>query len=502
MRPVAKFQFFSTSNISGGAKGIADVIQQWGDGKFVRDAAGATTIRRSGVAAAFDSQQYNVGPATEIVFDILEPVPGGQLQTQAKILETGSSLNFQCTLALGSDSGVLSPLVDLRSPRFIRNIINLGYEWYVAPGSERIFAKCFDVELKDVETLRTLMTAPQRRLPIIAVSELQGETLAGDIHERVSADTCGLAHTCRLSGEASWELTKLLGKEWSCYNGAIRLFWPFRLNRDDYRVHPLWTRDLLMRRTESEETARDRFRQELTERLIEASTFVADDAAFIRFEADKTHRAHDAERAHAGDDFKALADSYAAENDGLRAALDSSMKEVETLKQNVESLMIAFRSRERAEDALAPEESPPETVADAVDTAQKKLADTIAFAENIDEGIATLNSSAGPPDKVLRYLLKLGDLSRALQQGKSLGKSIPIWLRDENVDCSGESETVKGNKAARGRRTFKIGGENVYCEYHAKPSDGVAPDLCVRIYFAVADKALFIRIGYIGRHFD
>lgn len=257
-----------------------------------------------------------------------------------------------------------------------------------------------------------------------------------------------------------------------------------------------------MRRTESEETARDQFRQELRERIIEASTFVADAPAFSRFEADKTHSLHDAERANAGGDYQALADSYAAENDNLRAALSASMLENETLKENVESLMIALRSRERAEDALAPQESPPETVADAVDAAQKKLAGTVLFAEGIDDDIATLNSSAGPPDKVLRYLLTLGDLARALQQGKSLGKSIPLWLRDENVECSGESETIRGNKTARALRTFKIGGDSRYCEYHAKPSEGVSPDQCLRIYFTVADKEPSVRIGYIGRHFD
>jgi hypothetical protein len=207
MRTVAKLQFVATSNFSGGAQRVSEVIQRWGDGKFARDASGSTTIRRNGVAAQFDRQEHTAGTATEIVFDILEPVPDGELQTQAKILETAESLNFQCALALGSNSGVLTPQVEIRSPRFIRDIINLGNEWQVAPGAERIFAKCFDVELKDVETLKTLMVAPQRRLPIIAVSELQGETLAGDLHERVSADTCGLAHTCRLTGDASWELT-------------------------------------------------------------------------------------------------------------------------------------------------------------------------------------------------------------------------------------------------------------------------------------------------------
>ena len=77
-----------------------------------------------------------------------------------------------------------------------------------------------------------------------------------------------------------------------------------------------------------------------------------------------------------------------------------------------------------------------------------------------------------------------------------------MWLRDNGVDCSGESETIKNKKEARRRRTFRIGGEALYCEYHAKPSDGVSPDACARIYFAVSTHAPRIRVGYIGRHPD
>jgi hypothetical protein len=189
MRIVAKFQFVAPTKESGGVEQIAEVVRQWGATKFEQDAAGSTVIRRSGVAAEFDLRRQVLGSSTENVFHVLEPVPGGLLQTQVKILEAAKRISFQCALALDSDSGLLPPRVDIRSPRFIRDIINLGNEWRVADGAERIFAKSFKVEPKDVETLRELISAPQRRLPVIVVSELQGETLGKDIHERISADT-------------------------------------------------------------------------------------------------------------------------------------------------------------------------------------------------------------------------------------------------------------------------------------------------------------------------
>ena len=179
-----------------------------------------------------------------------------------------------------------------------------------------------------------------------------------------------------MSREASWELTEKLGKEWSCYNGAVRLFWPFRVNRDDFRAHPLWTYDYLMRRADNEIVARDRFRHELTERLIEASTFVADDPAFTQFENEKVRRVNDANRATANEsgDFKALADLYAAENDDLRVALDAKIQQIDTLQQNVEALTIALRSGQAAAAREIADEAPPQAVADAVQVARTTLA--------------------------------------------------------------------------------------------------------------------------------
>lgn len=502
MRTIAKFQLVSFAKIPGGISRLSDILQLWGDSKFQQDSSGLTVIKKSGLAALFDHREDSLDDSSQVIFDALEPVTGGQLQMQVKLLETPIQMNFLCTLALGSESGFLAPTIDIRSPRFIRQIVELPAEWRVAKDAEHVFSKCFVVNTEEVGELERLIKAPQRRLPVIVVSELHGETLAGDIHEKISADTCGLAHTCRLTGDASWELTNSLGKEWCCYNGAIRLFWPFRANRDDPRAHPLWTMDRLLWRTDDEARARDRFREELNERLIEASTFVADDPAFARFEAAKVHSASELSRASAEGDFKAIADSYASENDTLRASYEMQLREIETLKQNVESLTIALRSGQSVASQQVAQESPPESVAEAVRTARNKLSQTVAFSDEVDEQLKTLNTTAGPPDKILRYLLTLGDLALTLNEKGTLGRSIPIWLRDEGVDCSVESDTIKKSKAAKRQRTFPINGQDVRCEYHAKPSDGVHPDLCVRIYFTVSDQSPKVRIGYIGRHFD
>lgn len=500
MRVVAKFQFTAPSEGDAVASRIATILEKWSDRKFIKTPDGGVVIRHSGASATFDKTSDQIEDWQRNTFTILEAVEGGNLQTDVDVISGAGRTAFRCVLSVGSDGGIAPTGVSLRSPRFVRDIVALGEPWTIGASGERIFAHSFPIDVDDVPDLEALMVATQRRLPIVIVSELLGETLAGDLHERVSQDLCGLAHTVRLSAEASWELTRSRGKEWSCYNGAVRLLWPFRANGDDFRMHPLWTLDQMMSRADNEVQARDNIRGVIAGRIIEASTFVADDPAFRDFDVAKVRKAADQARAAAtdGGDMGALADSYAAENDALRLRVDEQDNEIEVLRQNVETLTIALRSSQAAKVELS-SEAPPQTVEEAVNLARRDLGDKVPIASETDADIADLNPAAGPPDKILRYLRTLGELADVLASG-TLGQSIPIWLRERGVECSVDSETTKASKEGKRFRVRTINGESVECEFHAKPSDGVSPDMCARIYFATASSAPFVKVGYIGRH--
>ena len=499
MRLVAKFQFTTPSESDAVAQLVNGVLDKWSGSKFEKEDDGSVVIRQSGAPAVFDRSADEVEDKRRNTFTVLEPIDGGELQTDVDVLVDQKRTSFRCKLSVASDGGIIPTGVALRPPRFVREIVGLGMPWTIGVEGERVFGRHFDVDVEDVPELEQLIFAPQRRLPIVIVSDLDGETLAGDIQERLGQDLCGLAHTVRLSHEAAWELTRNRGREWSCYNGAIRLLWPFRSNSQDYRVHPLWTLDSLLR-TDTAVQARERLRGIIGGRILEASTFVADDSVFHDFEVAKLRRAADQVRAVAqGDgDMHALADAYATENDALRARVDAQDKEIAILHGNIEALTIALRSATYASESETTE-APPQTITEAVAAARRKLHGRVVIACETDTDIEDLNPSAGPPDKILRYLLTLGELADALSVGP-LGQSVPIWLRARNVECSGDSETFKVSDKGKRFRTRLVEGEAVECEFHAKPSEGVSPDLCVRIYFATGTEAPFVKVGYIGRH--
>ncbi len=92
----------------------------------------------------------------------------------------------------------------------------------------------------DFEDFLDLINDPKRRLPVIAFSlnksvtsnlENMASTLAGMI--------CGLAFVFILSEDASWELTKRIGKRLSVFDGAVRVYMPGFDETDDPYAHPL-----------------------------------------------------------------------------------------------------------------------------------------------------------------------------------------------------------------------------------------------------------------------
>ncbi|WP_338832618.1 hypothetical protein [Bradyrhizobium sp. 27S5] len=164
MRVVAKFQFLA-SDFQGGGEKLTNIIQKWGQNKFDKASDGRTVIRKSRLSANFDRRVEITGESSQTTFDVVEPIANGQLQTRVKILETSSTVNFQCALSVASDGGLIPPGVNIRSPRFIRDIVDIPAQWRVAEDAERLFAKCFDVKEAEVETLRALISASQRRFP-------------------------------------------------------------------------------------------------------------------------------------------------------------------------------------------------------------------------------------------------------------------------------------------------------------------------------------------------
>jgi hypothetical protein len=392
--------------------------------------------------------------------------------------------------------------VDVRCPNLIQKIVESGDDWYV--GESLLSARPFEFSGSEGgEEFVKIAWHPNRNLPIVAVSPHDGQTLTDTFVSDLAHDLCGIALVAKLDNEASWRLTNTKGKEWSCYSGAVRIYWPRIQASDNPLTHPLWTRLSLLRQVATPLDAASRFRRQIRRRIMGLSAFSVrepQDITSIRtdFERAKSEKLRDELRRAA--DWEALAKDYSLENDRLRASVTKLTEEVIELREQVANLQQALQWQPAEADEVKPQdEPPPTTVAEAVDQARNKYAVELVFGDDVWAGVRALAPDAGPPEKVAQYLATLSEMSAARRAG-TLGKSAIMWLRDRGVTTSAESETVKNSSTEMAKRTWRDGVGRRAFEFHLKPNEAVAPDRCVRIYFDYDEKRGKVIVGWVGRH--
>ncbi len=122
-------------------------------------------------------------------------------------------------------------------PGMVRQLLStLSGEVDNVPLRDEIWIIENDAGLSDFSNL---LLSPDRRLPIVAFSRGEFQHLV-EVQNETLSRLIGAAHVVELSEESSWALTNTLGKVWSVFGGAIRIYWP-KLNPsiDNPRSHRL-----------------------------------------------------------------------------------------------------------------------------------------------------------------------------------------------------------------------------------------------------------------------
>jgi hypothetical protein len=435
-----------------------------------------------------------------------EPTDFGRFLTRICLGGRDGRVHLFLEMRAGGDGALVVPLdTDVRCPQVFRQLLDrrtwtsgqtpartAPVEWCGADAAHRFWAV---IRHKD------------RNLPVVAVSEYRGVALVPSLAMDLARDLCGVALVASLDQAASWEVTNTIGKEWSCFNGAVRLYWPFRGADVSAFDNPIWTRERLVEQAGTEVAAAGRIRNQLRRRLLELSTYTFDEPVEIRQIRNEAARARFDEQvqlASKSGNHAELAEQYFNEAARLEGELERERDRAERLEDQVRGLSQALQYAHPALDAaedIAPEPaSPVSSVQEAVERATREFRTDLVFGADVHRGVETIARNAGPPDKIYDYLKTLAQMSRERRNG-GLGKDMLIWLKEEGIKASSESQTVLNSSAEMQARTWEDGqGVRRPFDKHLKPKEGTSPDQCVRIYFTYDERIDKVVVAWVGRH--
>ena len=414
-------------------------------------------------------------------------------------------------LTLPSDGAVLSLLLriasadfellparfTLRTPRVIRNIVARG-DAHVGVHPVHIEPKF--VAPEHIPELTSLLLEQSRRHPIVVISP---EPYTDDIYAvdttAIATTLAGLASVYVLSSRwAGFALTDEVGKQLSCYNGAVRVYWPrFDLGADPF-AHPLWLPPQIHDFGSSEGFAR--FLMRMGAGVASFRYVEPESVRTFRARAEATRVAKMREERKSG--YEGLFDEYVrldAHARELREGLDAANEEVAALRAQIASKWIPPMDERAAERATEIDDRPePKNVLEAVQDAQRRTSHVIYLPEALE---SARESPYKQPDKVFSALLAIDDVAGRWAEQMAGGPNIGA-RRDAFRKCGFDykediSQTAEGKWGTE--YTYPYEGKRIVFAPHITIGAKSA-DRCISIHMHWDEAKRKVVVAHVGRH--
>ncbi|WP_133366629.1 hypothetical protein [Qipengyuania sediminis] len=426
-------------------------------------------------------------------------------QRAGSLTRYGAQLICQCS---ADDPGF-----DHSRPRIVRDLIG---KLAAEADGESLTNEVVPVLTEEVSQLAGLLYNPERRLPVVLISVDDTGGAQVDL-ERLANRLSGTAHLRSIATEAGFELTRMVGKRMSTFNGAIRLYMPgLETETEDPFKHPLWlcphsgsnprathqiaSRVLPLQFRDSEGSARfwrvGLLRQAASRALANSAAGSREDQLAAEVEA---LRAEIDVAKEAGQTAEALMTEEAAKLTELQAEFARLEDENHSLRERMRGLA---QASSKTHPPLAPDDV--QAVFEREPTLETSLRIVTAL---FPDRVTVLESAL----ESARDSYAFRHRSKAFELLWSLSTSYWTTLAEGGSDvtarqCFGASYAAKEaetlSKAGRQRRTFIFEGAELEMERHLKI--GVADNKAetLRIHFEwIADRRLIV-IGHCGAHLN
>ncbi len=157
-----------------------------------------------------------------------EKSKGGQIfSTHISVVKSTNSIRIYGLLSVSNESTIISPAkIDPRCPGIIRDILTKDVNWKIGSTTASTGKSKQIIGSERGEKLANFIESSNRTIPVIVISEYDGEPIWKNVAKHIAYDLIGIAYVCIIDNDASIEVARVLGQKYSCNNGAIRIYWP------------------------------------------------------------------------------------------------------------------------------------------------------------------------------------------------------------------------------------------------------------------------------------
>lgn len=350
------------------AVAVEQAVQVWLTSKGAADASADTGAfdSLSGGSGRFNWVHHETSAGRLSELRLEEDSREGQVfTTTIAILVQAGKISTYVTLAVASTESVIVPVrIDPRCPAIVRQLLETFTDWSLSGDSLGRGEPASFVGSDAGRALAKRLGSPDRALPVVVVSENDGDTVWSGLEKMLAYDLAGLAEVCRVNEYASWALTEVMGKSNSCYRGAIRLYWPAKEGYQDGVRLPgrLWTASTLLS-NDCDGNGLERLRSELRRRIMGVAALAVVPPAGIR-EIKRQASLKQVEelenKAESDRDWVGLAKLYSEENTQLKDQVESLTAENSGLRSKLVALEYALEHADHSEEAtLSDDEDEP-----------------------------------------------------------------------------------------------------------------------------------------------
>jgi hypothetical protein len=432
--------------------------------------------------------------------------------THVSYAEDSEGAIFEIVLAMSAAEFTVVPATfKIGTPRIVRTLVGLGRSHV---GVTKLSNAPHPLRRDDLQTFIALLRSGLRWFPLIVVSSdpVVGVPLIDpvDLAERLS----GLGVVAVLDTDASFPLADALPPGFSCYNGAVRIywpgltmtertFWPALSLTDNPRRHPLYLPWYIHQRSP------ERFVEEIARRIygVAAYRYVEDHRIrLIRLEAERATLEDAKARSRQNQNFDELFEEYSKLDTKYSTAideLDALRNENANLKAN-QTAIIAYGNPEGDDqgDEDDDEDGPRsgaatrfKTVRGAVDAAKKTFPHLVFLDDALD------SASASPykqPDKVHRVLTVLAEIAKEWAENGDVGS----WRNAFEEKGFELKEHLSTSAATKWRADYEYVYESKKRIFgaHVTLGKGMSPAKCLSVHYWRDETRRLVVVGHVGRH--